>query len=227
MGRRALSPRAAEAFKAPRPAAAAAPLLTAAILGALVSLVVATPLLLVVAAGCLMLAGLRALFAARDRALLRRQADALLSSGLRVHPQSGLVVWRSGELTAARNRTSLARSLGGFAAELERPASISPVPLNRRAVGPHLPLIHRLADRLAHLERPVSPRGMVLVEELVTNGLTSPLYLGGRAGDVRRALADCLEALEEQSVAREVRDRAGRPADRSSLEAVLLSGGRH
>jgi hypothetical protein len=113
-----------------------------------------------------------------------------------VHPQSALLVWRAAELTSDRNRTILARSLTGIVQELEHPALISAVPLNRAALRPHVPLLRSLAARLNELERPVAPRGMVLVEELLTDGLTSPLYSGGRGMDVAAALVRCLDALD-------------------------------
>ena len=37
---------------------------------------------------------------------------------------------------------------------------------------------------------------MVLDEDLITDGLASPLYIGGRTCDVRPAVEACLEALE-------------------------------
>jgi hypothetical protein len=40
---------------------------------------------------------------------------------------------------------------------------------------------------------------MVLVEELITDGLTSPLYIGGRAADVPAALERCLSALDPEA----------------------------
>src|ERR1700686_3527905 len=41
----------------------------------------------------------------------RRAADLLLGTGVRVHPQSELLLWRAAELISDRNRRSLARSL--------------------------------------------------------------------------------------------------------------------
>jgi hypothetical protein len=129
----------------------------------------------------------------------RRAADLLLRTGVRVHPQSELLVWRAAELISDRNRRTLARSLNRLVSELERPALVSAVPLNRRGVRPHRALLHALAGRLAELERPVTAQGMVLVEELLTDGYTSPLYLGGHAEDVPRVVNRCLLALNAES----------------------------
>jgi hypothetical protein len=83
--------------------------------------------------------------------------------------------------------------------ELERPALVSAVPLNRRGVRPHRALLHALAGRLAELERPVTAQGIVLVEELLTDGYTSPLYLGGHPEDLPRVVNRCLFALNGES----------------------------
>ena len=109
----------------------------------------------------------------------RRAADALLRTGVKIHPHSELLSRRAAQLTSPRNRRALARSLNRIVGELERPSLVSAVPLNRRGLRRHLPLIRLLAARLGQLERPVTAQGMLLVEELLTDGYTSPLYLGG------------------------------------------------
>jgi hypothetical protein len=188
-------------FSVPRPLLAAAPLLIASLPAfALAATAVVPPAVgVVVAAGCLALAAFRAALATRDRSLLRRQADGLLRTGVKVHPQSALLVWRAAELTSARNRRILSGSLKSLARELLHPSLVSAVPLNRRAVRPHLELVLALASRLAQLDRPVAPKGMVLVEELLTDGFASPLYVGGRDTDVLAALERCLSALDGEA----------------------------
>ena len=126
----------------------------------------------------------------------RRAADALLRTGVKIHPHSELLSWRAAQLTSPRNRRTLARSLNRIVGELERPSLVSPVPLNRRSLKPHVSLIRLLAERLAQFERPVTAQGMVLVEELLTDGYTSPLYLGGEAEDPAIAVNRCLAALD-------------------------------
>ncbi len=49
------------------------------------------------------------------------------------------------------------------------------VPLNRRGVRPYTAALVALADRVGDLSRPVAPRGMLLVEDLLVGG-DSPLY---------------------------------------------------
>jgi hypothetical protein len=126
----------------------------------------------------------------------RREADALIRSGVRVHPASELLVWRAAELTSDRNRRTLSRSLRTIMSELQRRPFTSPIPLDRRAVWPYRWLVEALAARVGQLERPVSARGMVLVEELLTDGFMSPLYIGGEDKDVAVAVERCLRVLE-------------------------------
>jgi hypothetical protein len=185
-------------LRVPRPLRAAAPLLVA---GAVASAFASTGLLpaavcLVVTVGCLALAGLRGLLAARDRWALRRTADGLLRTGVTAHAQSALLTWRAAELVSDGNRMLLARSLRGIVRDVERPSLPSAAPLDRSAIGPHLALVGMLAGRLAALEHPVAPRGMVLVEELLTDGGASPLYLGGRPEGLPAAIERCLAALD-------------------------------
>ena len=129
----------------------------------------------------------------------RQAANRLLRTGVRVHPQSELLTWRAAELTSDRNRKMLAGSLGRVVREVDRPSLMTAVPLNRRGLRPHLPLVRSLIDRLASAERPVSAQGMVLVEELLTDGFVSPLYLGGRREDVSGTIERCLAALDGES----------------------------
>lgn len=131
----------------------------------------------------------------------RRVADGLLRAGVAIHPASELLVRRAAELTGDRNRRMLSRSLVGIVRECERPPLVSAVPLDRRNVRPHVALVAALADRVGDLERPVSARGMVLVEDLLTDGYASPLYIGGADGDVVAALERCLEALDGAAAA--------------------------
>ena len=63
----------------------------------------------------------------------------------------------------------------------------SAVPLNRAGARPHVDLIRALAARLL-APAPVSARGVLLVQELLTDGYHSPLYDRERAGDLRPAL---------------------------------------
>ena len=205
----------------PRPWLAAAPLVAAGLLVLLLAALRAMPptLAFVAAVGCVLLAAFRAALAARDRWILRRRADALLRAGVRVHPQSELLVWRAAELTSARNRRILSRSLSGILQDLEHPSPFSAVPLNRPAVRPHVAEAQAVIGRLRDVEQPVAPRGMVFVEELLTDGFASPLYIGGAGGDVRAALMACLSALDGASA-----DDAAQPTESQQLINVASDG---
>ncbi len=70
------------------------------------------------------------------------------------------------------------------------------VPLNRRGVRPYTASLAALAERVGDLSRPVAPRGMLLLEDLLTNG-DSPLYarenvdmLPERLREIEHALGD-------------------------------------
>ena len=153
----------------------------------------------VAAAACLLVGLGQVARIALALARRRRTADRLLRTGVRVHPQSELLMWRAAELTSDRNRKLLAGSLGRVVREVDRPSLMTAVPLNRRGLRPHLPLVRSLIDRLASVKRPVSARGMVLVEELLTDGFVSPLYVGGRTEDVPGTIERCLAVLDAES----------------------------
>ena len=129
-------------------------------------------------------------FSIRKRAEERRRADELLRAGT-----DEMLATRAAELTSLRNRRALARSLEATARELDGRVLPSAVPLNRAGARPHLDLIRALAARLL-APAPVSARGVLLVQELLTDGYHSPLYDRERAGDLRPALEESLSALE-------------------------------
>jgi hypothetical protein len=133
----------------------------------------------------------------RELARRRRMADTLLLTGVRVHPSSDLLVWREAEVCAPRSRRVLARSLRRIVSECQRPRFRSSAPLDLRNVRRHVELIGALADRVGAVERPVTARGMVLVEELLTNANGSPLYVGTSAREFAAAVEACLVALDE------------------------------
>jgi hypothetical protein len=131
----------------------------------------------------------------RSRLHLRRTADAELLAGTS-QPGSPLVAWRVAELTSEHNRRVLARSLHATVVDLDAGLLPGASPLNRPAARPQARLIQALADRLNDLSRPLSARGVLLVEALLTDG-TGPLYARGRAGELQGALEQCLTALDD------------------------------
>ncbi len=89
----------------------------------------------------------------------------------------------------------LAASLDGLVGDLEGPWALTASPVNFAAARTQVPLLRRLSDRLADLDRPVSARGVLLVEQLLTDGF-GPLYERERAGELRPALITAFRALE-------------------------------
>ena len=133
--------------------------------------------------------------AAIERARSRRTADDWLLWGAAARPSSALLSWRAAELSSPRMRSTLAQSLRRIGREVRGRAYPGAVPLNGRAIRPHLGLVDALHARLDALDRPVSARGMVLVDRLLTE-LGSPLY--SRAGDdvVAESLSEAIAALD-------------------------------
>ncbi len=127
---------------------------------------------------------------------LRRVADRLLRGGARVHSESALLVWRAAELTSARERRACARSLRGIFKELDGNTLPGAVPLNRRAVRPYAPVLVAMAERIGDLSRPVTPRAMVLVRDLLGDG-DSPLYSRQNVDRLPETLQRIRSALRE------------------------------
>ena len=102
---------------------------------------------------------------------------------------------RAAQLSSRRSRAGLAASLGRIveAAEKPHPVMTSQVPLNRREILAERELLLQLADDLRSPD-PLSPRGIALVERLVTDGC-SPCYAPSREGELRLTLRQARAAL--------------------------------
>ncbi len=138
---------------------------------------------------------LRGVIEYRRLSSLRRLADRqLLGSAEPRSPE--LVVWRTGELISERNRRVLAKALRGVVSELDARRLPGASPLNRSGARPHASVIQALADRVGDLERPVSARGLLLVEDLLTDGW-GPLYARNRVGEIGASLRRCLTTLDD------------------------------
>jgi hypothetical protein len=108
-----------------------------------------------------------------------------------------LLTWRAAELTTPRNRKRLAHALDHLIDEVaDEPSWVPVTPVNRQGLRPHLALVASLAMRLARLERPVSARGILLVNDLLTDVFASPLFGRKRERQVREALESSLAALD-------------------------------
>jgi hypothetical protein len=96
----------------------------------------------------------------------RTAADTCILRGLR-SPARSTYAWRIEELTSARERRLLARSLRRLVSELSPNRLPGAIPLNRAAVRPHGARLLALAERLEALDRPVSPAGVLQVHRLL------------------------------------------------------------
>jgi hypothetical protein len=76
--------------------------------------------------------------------------------------------WRIDELTSARERRLLGRSVRAVVAQLSDRRSLGAVPLDRIGLRPCRSNLVALADRLEALDRPVSPSGILAVHLLLT-----------------------------------------------------------
>ena len=93
-------------------------------------------------------------------------------------------------------RRQLARSLDGVVRELRGPVRLPGAsPLNRIGLRPYESQLAALAARMGDLDRPVSARGLRLVNELVCNG-ASPLYDRSRTDFVPETVDRILAALD-------------------------------
>src|SRR5262249_42979570 len=93
-------------------------------------------------------------------------------------------------------RRQLARSIDGIVRELTGPLRLPGAsPLNRVGLQAYEHELEALAARLNDVDRPVTARGLRLVNELLSNG-GSPLYDRSQAGAVPVAIETILAALE-------------------------------
>jgi hypothetical protein len=122
----------------------------------------------------------------------RRRADAELVATRLPPPR---LAWRTAELTAAENRLDLARSLTDVVHGADERMLPTASPIARAAVRDVRPELLAVAALLFDLALPVAPRGVLLVDRLLTDG-HGPLY-GRNDGDRLRAAVACAhEALE-------------------------------
>ena len=134
----------------------------------------------------------------RERVQRRRSADRLLLGGAESHTGGDFVERRASELVSARNRKTLARSLRSIVREVEGRVLPGPVPLNRHGILSELDSVRELETRLADLSRPVAPRGVLLVERLLTEP-GSPIYSKEHGHELHSLLAEARVALEASS----------------------------
>ena len=93
-------------------------------------------------------------------------------------------------------RRQLAKSLDGLVRELRGPVRLPGAsPLNHVGLRPYEHELATLAERLGDTDRPVSARGLRLVNELVSYG-GSPLYDRTLVGALPATIERILGALE-------------------------------
>lgn len=126
-----------------------------------------------------------------ERNRRRATADAWFERG----GQAAQFEWRAEELTSAHERALLADSLRGVVKEIRAPGPTSTVPLDRRAIHPHLAELDAIAARLDDTERPVTPAGILEIERLLTSP-NSPLYMHSGADNLPELLAAIARDLE-------------------------------
>jgi hypothetical protein len=140
-----------------------------------------------------LLAPVRSWEARRALRSARRSADAELAATRLPPPR---LAWRAAELTSDANRLALARSLTDVVHASDERLLPTASPLARAAIRDCRPELLALAGRLFDLSLPVTARGVLLVERLLTDG-SGPMYgqadgdrLADAAGRARSALED-------------------------------------
>jgi hypothetical protein len=126
----------------------------------------------------------------------RNEADHWLRLAARLPPPSSAYAPRAAELVSRRERRQLAGSIQSAVREA-RGKDRYPVlsPLNRRAVRIHARELTELAERLADLDQPVLPAGILLVHDLLTLP-SSPLYERAHADELTSTVSRILAALD-------------------------------
>ncbi len=108
---------------------------------------------------------------------------------------SELLTWRARELTSPHHRAELGRLCRRFVAERSDPRCRA-YAVNREALKRHLHLLAELGRRLEDSTKPVTPRGMILVGNVLRDG-GGPLFNPARADELGPMLAAALHALGE------------------------------
>ncbi|HZU19779.1 MAG TPA: hypothetical protein VE982_01040 [Gaiellaceae bacterium] len=140
-----------------------------------------------------LLAPVRTWEARRALRAARRTADDELAATRLPPPR---LAWRAAELTADANRLGLARSLTDVVHASDERLLPTASPLARAAIRECRPELLALAGRLFDLSLPVTARGVLLVERLLTDG-SGPLYGSGDSKRLAEAARRAQAALAE------------------------------
>jgi hypothetical protein len=135
--------------------------------------------------------------ARRSLAGARRRADAEL---LVARIPSPRLAWRTEELVADEQRIELGRSLTDVVQSADERLLPGASPVNRASVRVRRAELLELAAWLYDLSRPVAPRGVLLVDRLLSDG-AGPLFGHGEPDELRAELSVILGALDGNDVA--------------------------
>jgi hypothetical protein len=180
----------------PHPVRATLPLLVLAVVGlALVAAPELPDYVGPIVAG-IFAAGALARFAGsyQDLRQLRAGIDRIILRNPDREP-SGLVVWRSEELTTLASRRVLAHEIERLVRASNHASLPNAVPVNRPLVRAHEDDLRALAERLADPTRNVSARGVLLVRVLLGDP-EGPLYERERSDDLAGELERIARALD-------------------------------
>jgi hypothetical protein len=124
----------------------------------------------------------------------RRRADEELAVTRLPPPR---LAWRAAELVADDNRIDLARSLTDVVHAADERLLPAASPIARAAVRACRPQLLAIASRLFEVSKPVSARGVLLVERLLTDG-SGPLYGSGDEKRLLEAATNIVVVLDGQ-----------------------------
>lgn len=128
----------------------------------------------------------------RELERARQSADAEL---VHVPTPPPRLAWRSAELTAGAHRLELADELHRLLNAADPRYLPNSSPIARVKVRAETGTLFALAARLSDLGRPVSPRGVLMLERLLGDS-GGPLYGGERGNELAVALEEVTQALE-------------------------------
>jgi hypothetical protein len=169
--------------------------LAAAVLGLTVTGVVPVPLGVALAALASGSAVAQMVRRQRDLAHRRASADALLAAvpGTRVPER---LRWRASELTAPEHRREVAHQLERLSRMAGQPFLLTSIPVFPSTLRPNRSGLASVAEIVGHVERPVTPRGMLLLETLLGDAGPSPLYRPRHAAELERVLLRVRQVIE-------------------------------
>jgi hypothetical protein len=126
----------------------------------------------------------------------RKAADAEL---ILTRLPSPRLAWRTAELVSDEHRVELARSVTATVHTADERFLPSASPLDRGVVRECRPQLLELASRLCDTNLPVMPRGILLVERLLS-AAQSPLYARVPSARVHEELTRTRLALEREAI---------------------------